>query len=737
MITDSDLNPRQREAVTSTEGPLLVIAGAGSGKTRTLVHRVAHLVQKGVMPESILLLTFTRRAAEEMIERASRLGDQRCRFVAGGTFHSFAYKVLRQYSKEIGFQNGFTVIDRGDTEDIIGSIISEVKERFKGVRLPKKSTIAEIISKANNLCKPIYHILRDFFPHFLDLNDLIEAVKESYEGYKVTHQIMDYDDLLIRFLALLKDRFDIKSNLSQCYRYIMVDEYQDTNKIQAQIIVYLGQDHRNVMVVGDDSQAIYAFRGANYKNMFEFKNYFPDAKVIKLEENYRSTQHILNFTNAIMEKAVNTYTKCLFTQRKGGILPRLVDTLTELGQAIFVADCIERLLKMGIPPDEIAVLFRAAYHSFELEAELTRRKIPYVKYGGFKFLESAHIKDILGFFRAYLNPEDPMALSRVLMMHKQIGPSRLKKILAWLKEGKRSLSEIGGYSEGKGKAEAIRTELGRLGELFKDLESLNLDPKKAVLRVLDYYTPILTERFDDYPRRQREIEELVPMAERYPDLASFLADLVLDPPNGNLVQEEGIRSVTLSTIHSAKGLEWSYVFIIWVAEGRFPSFRAYKDPEELEEERRLLYVAATRAKEDLILTYPSEDARELNIYGQSYSSGTETLSSFLLGLSEGVVERVRFKKGLPFKIYHPDGERQGPFGEGVHQEKRISSQVEEKGSFEGLLEDPGLKKGDKVRHQAFGVGVVSKGPMDDKVEVLFAQYGKKLLHLKYTRLERL
>lgn len=734
MDLNLELNPKQREAVTTIEGPLLIIAGAGSGKTRTLVYRVAYLVEKGIPPENILLLTFTRRAAEEMLERASTLSDQRCRFVAGGTFHSFAYKVLREYSTQAGFEKGFTVIDRGDTEDIIQSIVTEVKDQIKGVRLPKKSTLAEIISKMHNLGKPIYHILREYFPQFLELTDVIEKIYSHYDSYKKNHSVMDYDDLLLRLKDLLNSNAEIRSLLSERHKFIMVDEYQDTNKIQADIVIELGKDHRNVMVVGDDSQAIYAFRGANYKNMFEFRHYFPDAKIIKLEENYRSTQYILDFTNAIMARATNTYTKCLFTKREGGLVPRLVDTRTEPGQAVFVTDCIESLLSQGVPACEIAVLFRAAYHSFELEAELTRRGLPYVKYGGFKFLESAHIKDVLSFFRLLMNPEDPIALHRVLMMLKNIGPTRIKRIQEWMSHEKRPLSEIGQWQDRKGKGGGVVPELERLGWLFRELESLQMDPGKAVLRVMEYYLPILSSRFDDYPRREREIEELVPMAERYQDIASFLADLVIDPPNGNLGNQREHDAITLSTIHSAKGLEWSYVFIIWVAEGRFPSFKSYKDPEELEEERRLLYVAATRAKEDLILTYPGEAARELSFYGPVYRSGSDTLSSFLLGLPEKVIKRLEYRQGASLKVFQVKEKTIGR-PKGVEDRQEESKEVFPK--QEEVEAHEKFRKGDKVRHPAFGVGVVLKPPRDEKIEVLFSQYGRKLLHLKYTSLERL
>lgn len=698
------------------------------------MYRVAYLVEMGVVPESILLLTFTRRAAEEMLERASQLMDQRCRSVAGGTFHSFAYKVLRQYSQMVGFEGGFSVIDRGDTEDIIQSVISEMKDQLKNIRMPRKGTISEIISKARNLDKPIGNVLTNHFPHFANLEHIIVSIATNYNAYKSTHKLMDYDDLLLYFVKMLRERPDIREILSSHYRYVMVDEYQDTNKIQAEIIRYLCESHRNVMVVGDDSQAIYAFRGANYKNMFEFQEYFPEAKIIKLEENYRSTQHILNFTNAIMARAINTYTKCLFTKRVGGIVPRLVDTGTEPEQAIFVCDSIQYLMERGVPPWEIAVLFRASYHSFELEAELTRRRVPYVKYGGFKFLESAHIKDLLSFFRALLNPEDPIALGRVLMMVKNVGPTRVKKIQEWLKATKTPITLIAQWEEAqKARLKDLREELESLGNLFQELETLVSSPDRAVERVLDYYLPVLKEKYDDYPKRQRELQELIPMAERYNDVASFISDLILDPPNGNLGNVRESEAITLSTVHSAKGLEWAYVFIIWVAEGRFPSSMCLNDPEELEEERRLLYVAATRAKDDLILTYPSEDARKVYGFEERYYMGkTDGLSSFLLGLSGDVVHTIRFRKGSRDNVslaFEP------PKRSVAQKKPRVEARQEFK---EDKAPEAGdFRPGEKVKHPAFGVGIVSKAPKDDKLEVLFARYGKKLLHLKYSNLEKI
>ncbi|MCU0596617.1 MAG: ATP-dependent helicase, partial [Desulfobacterota bacterium] len=408
------LNPAQLQAVTCLEGPLLVIAGAGSGKTRTLVYRVARLVESGVSPESILLLTFTRKASGEMLERAAGLADERCRFVSGGTFHSLAHRVLRSYAGLLGFENTFTVLDRSDMEEAIQSLLQEMPIDKGAGRFPKRATLANILSKAANLECGVEVLMEDEYSQFLDHVVQIRKLKAAYKEYKKENQLMDYDDLILLFRQLLAEREEIRTLLGGQYRYLMVDEYQDTNAIQADIVKWLAFSHRNVMVVGDDAQSIYSFRGANYKNMFEFPKLFADTKIIRLEQNYRSTQPILNLTNALMEQARDKYTKCLFTERQGGARPTVVDSRTEPEQAMFVCRVIKEQLHQGRTLKDMAVLFRAAYHSFELEVELARQGIPFVKYGGFKFMESAHIKDLLAHLRVITNRDDSVSWGRIL-----------------------------------------------------------------------------------------------------------------------------------------------------------------------------------------------------------------------------------------------------------------------------------------------------------------------------------
>jgi DNA helicase II / ATP-dependent DNA helicase PcrA len=349
------LNAAQLQAVTCHEGPLLVIAGAGSGKTRTLVYRVARLVESGVSPENILLLTFTRKASGEMLERAAGLADERCRFVSGGTFHSLAHRVLRRYATLLGFENTFTVLDRSDMEEAIQSLLYEMHVDKAAVRFPKRATLANILSKAANLECSVDSLMEEEYSQFLEHISQVKKLNEAYRNYKRENQLMDYDDLIVLFRQILAEREEIRTLLSGQYRYVMVDEYQDTNAIQADIVKWLAFGHRNVMVVGDDAQSIYSFRGANYKNMFEFPKLFTDTRIIRLEQNYRSTQPILNLTNALMEQAEEKYTKCLFTERQGGARPTVVDARTEPEQAMFVCRAIKEQLHQGRTLKDVAV----------------------------------------------------------------------------------------------------------------------------------------------------------------------------------------------------------------------------------------------------------------------------------------------------------------------------------------------------------------------------------------------
>ncbi|MFW6146822.1 MAG: ATP-dependent helicase [Thermodesulfobacteriota bacterium] len=709
------LNESQYSAVTAPDGPILVIAGAGSGKTRTLVYRVAWLVEGGIPPHEILLLTFTRKAAREMLDRAASMTDQRCREVSGGTFHSLARQVLRRDAQRVGLASNFTIMDRSDMEEAAHALIPEVDGENSPIRLPKSATISTILSKAANMERSVEDIMEAEYPQFLPVLARIERLQEIYRDYKRKNNLMDYDDLIIFLRLLLQEDEQVRTELGTRYRYIMVDEYQDTNAIQADIVRYLGSLHKNVMVVGDDSQSIYSFRGANFRNMFEFPVHFPDARIIKLEKNYRSTQPILTLTNALMEQAKEKYTKCLYATREGTEVPLSVNAGTERDQAAYVGRSIEALVDEGRKLRDIAVLFRASYHSFELELELTRRNIPFVKYGGFKFIESAHIKDLLAHLRVVANKTDILSWGRLLRLLKNIGPAKSHAIIDWMRQEGISPARVNEWP-GIGKE---KQALDRLAMLLAALSTPKLAPETGVDLAIDYYVPFLKERFDDYPRRQQELEQLTTMATRYKTLRSFLDDISLEPPASPADVRPIDKSdyLTLSTIHSAKGLEWEAVFIIWLVDGKFPSAKSFAHMDNLEEELRLLYVAATRAKDKLIMTYPGHELLQWTGAGRRNSQGEA--SSFIRALPPDVIEHRPFLR-LSMHSY-ADSSRPNPIARSIDSDE----------------ESKELRPGDKVNHPAFGVGVIARFEGDDKVEVIFRDTGTKLLHLGYTTLDKI
>ncbi len=629
-----ELNEAQYQAATTVEGPLLIIAGAGTGKTRTLVFRVAHLVDIGVDPRSILLLTFTRRAAEEMLRRASLLIDNRCSHVAGGTFHSFANLVLREFGRRIDLPPSFTIMDRSDSEDVIQLLRTECGLNQKDKRFPRKQTVAEIISMAVNKQTTLPELIDKEYPHLYDSLDDLVRVNELYAGYKSAKTLLDYDDLLTKLKDLLLDHPEVSRRLSQTYRFIMVDEYQDTNPLQAKIIRLLAADHDNVAVVGDDAQSIYSFRGADFRNIMDFPESFPGTRIIKLEENYRSTQPVLNLTNEIIERAHERYEKKLYTRKADGETPVLVQAESEQLQSRFVCQKILELREEGVPLWDIAVLFRSSFHSFDLELELARHNIPFIKRGGFQFMETTHIKDLLAHLRVLANPQDAISWNRVLLLLDGIGAQMSQKITRWVLEGNYPVDRLRSF-DAKGKvAHGLKT----LAQVLQGA-SEPLHPVEQIQYLMQYYVPILKRNHpDDHPKRLRDLEHFQGITERYRSLERLLSDMALEPPNdsvaGVLAVDPDEGPLVLSTIHSAKGLEWHSVFIIWALEGRFPSFYNINSEEELEEERRLLYVAATRAKENLFITYP------IKIFDRGLRMVLSRPSQFLENISENFLQPV-------------------------------------------------------------------------------------------------
>jgi DNA helicase-2/ATP-dependent DNA helicase PcrA len=721
-LSRQDLNRAQFEAVTHLEGPLLVVAGAGSGKTRTLVFRVAHLLEQGILPENILLLTFTRRAAQEMLWRASILLDESCQDVAGGTFHAMANMLLRRYGYHIGFMPNFTILDRSDAEGIINILKSSLSLAGAGKRFPSKRIILNMISKAVNRSLDLESLLYDEYGHLEEFLSDIILLRDHYENFKFEHGLMDYDDLLVNLKRVLQENLQVRQEVSQRFQYIMVDEYQDTNAIQAEIVRLMAASHNNVMAVGDDSQSIYSFRGADFRNIMDFPRIFLNTRIIKLEENYRSTQPILSMTNAIIEKAEEKYTKTLFTKVEGGSRPELYNAVDAGAEAIYVVERIEELRKEGLLLKDMAVLFRSGFHSYKLEIELASRGISFEKRGGLKLTESAHVKDIISYFRILVNEQDHLSWNRVLLLLDKVGPKTAEKILAFLKASEDPIGALAAYHAAPG----WRKGLVELSAVLKSLKDPALMPVDQFETLIGYYQPIF-ERiyYDDYPKRSRDIEQLKTIIAEYDSLAVFVDDTALEPPD-TTVLEDTVDKLVLSTVHSAKGLEWNTVFIISLAEGKFPVSQALQG-EQWEEERRLLYVAATRAKRRLYMTYP----REVMSADRQFSRAR--LTPFLAEISPGLYISSGRAIGMG-----------GSFGDTIsgysystssRRGRSLSAASLDQKSKALLKNVSTLCQGQAVQHPFFGRGIIDKVTGERTVEVVFDRHGRKTLHLDYAKLE--
>lgn len=585
------LNKNQRQAVDSFDGSFLVIAGAGTGKTRVLEYRALSLVKKGVDPRSILLLTFTRRAAAEMLKRASR-HDPRLNAIAGGTFHSFALQLLKKYHQLLGLSANFAVIDQADSESLIGKIITDLNFSQKK-HLPKKRTIVDVISQSINKGQPIATILEKEYEHLLEWAERLELVKRQFSRYKLERNLVDYDDLLVYLYLLLKNQPAVRDRLGEKYRFIMVDEYQDTNKLQANVVYEFGKIHQNILVVGDEMQSIYGFRGANFGNMIDFPKIFAKTTKITLEENYRSTQEILDLANAVLDQVEGPVYKKYLRSVRNGQKPVYRQFVSAQKEAEWIAAQILKLNREdNIVLKQIAVLFRAAYQSAALEIELASRGLPFKKFGGIRFIETAHIKDVLSHLKVIENPQDDLSWRRILMLIEGVGEKTADRLTVGIAENQAAV-----LSEGR---------FAGLQKLLKNISQTSLRPAQQVAEIVDYYLPILRRNYDDYPQREGDLRALIEIALGYEKTGKMLADFALEPPEKSATAFFDKKSeedfLTLSTIHSAKGLEWQAVFIIQLQEGKFPMPQALNSAEDIEEERRLFYVAVTRAKEKLFLT---------------------------------------------------------------------------------------------------------------------------------------
>ena len=600
------LNPAQVEAVTHKDGPLLVVAGAGTGKTRTLAYRVAHLVSRGTSPDRILLLTFTRRAAEEMLRRAAMaVSDQMISTrVWGGTFHAMANRLLRLYGKSAGLPSDFTIMDRADSEDLLNVVRNDLGLARTGKRFPRKGTCMDIYSRRINGDDELGAVLKRYFPWCDMWQDELKVLFRQYVERKQERSVLDYDDLLLYWYHMLQVD-SIAVLMSNRFDHILVDEYQDTNRIQARILQGMRRTNTNITVVGDDAQSIYSFRSATVKNMMDFPSQFSGARIVTLEQNYRSVQPVLETTNRIICQARERYSKELWSDRKEGQRPQIITCFDENNQD---EEVIRRVLdhyEQGIPLRKQAVLFRAASNSASLELALTRRNIPFRKYGGLRFLETAHVKDLISILRILENPRDEIAWFRVLQLLSGVGPRTAASVFAHVRENGFDPRSIASFQAPSG----ARSDLASLAQLVVDL-SVGEEPSLAVQfdRVSKFYLPLLENNYEDPVPRRNDIEHLAQIALRYPSRRQFLAELVLDPPmsTGDFAGPPVLDEdwLVLSTIHSAKGLEWDAVYLIAAADGCLPSDLATGNDDEIEEELRLTYVAMTRARDFLYVLWP-------------------------------------------------------------------------------------------------------------------------------------
>jgi len=619
----NELNEQQFAAVTAPPGPSLVIAGAGSGKTRTLTYRVAYLLEQGIPADRILLLTFTNKAAREMMRRVADLLGQELPSLWGGTFHSIGNRVLRQHAPLLGYQRDFSILDREDSKHLIATCIAESDFDVKATRFPKGEVLTEIFSLTVNTGKCVAEVVNEQYGQFAHLADRIEEIRKRFETRKRASNVMDFDDLLFIWLRLLQDHAEVREQFQRRFQFILVDEYQDTNKLQSDLIDVLAARHHNLMVVGDDAQSIYAWRGANFQNILQFPQRYPEAVIYKIETNYRSTPEILNVANAAIGANTQQFSKVLTPARKSGIRPVLAICSDAGEQAAFVAQRALELREEGIALDQMAVLYRSHFHALELQLELTRRNIPFTITSGIRFFEQAHIKDVTAYLKFASNPRDELAFKRIVQLLPGVGGKAAQKLWQCFSDSEGSHASAG--SDGQQEESLIARRLqacagivskkstvawAQLVATVSQLESKEIagNATRMIGLVLEAgYEDYLVEAYANHRSRLEELEELAVFARQFPNVHEFLSQLALlssveaedaQPANSD---DERFR---LSTIHQAKGLEFDVVFVVMLCDGLFPSSRSLEHKDDEEEERRLFYVAITRARNELYLSYP-------------------------------------------------------------------------------------------------------------------------------------
>jgi DNA helicase-2/ATP-dependent DNA helicase PcrA len=641
-----ELNEQQLQAVTAPPGPSLVIAGAGSGKTRTLTYRVAYLLEQGIPPERVLLLTFTNKAAREMMRRVTDLLGTPLEQLWGGTFHSIGHRILRRQADLLGYKRDFSIMDRDDSEDLVSASLGGSGIDIKATRFPRPALLADIFSFAANTQRPIAAVVDEQYRHFAELAGEIARVHDLYQQRKRAINALDFDDLLVLWLRLLQDHEPVRENFQRRFQFILVDEYQDTNKLQSDIIDLLAARHHNLMVVGDDAQSIYAWRGANYHNILKFPDRYPEAKIYRIETNYRSTPEILQAANAAIAPNTGQFAKHLVPARKAGVKPGLVTCQDSAQQARFVAQRALELRDEGIELRHMAVLYRSHFHALELQVELTRRNIPFAITSGLRFFEQAHIKDVAAYLRFVVNPRDELAFKRLAQMMPGIGAKGADKLWQTFIAGQ---PQAPAPSLLAARLQLCAAQVPKKAKVswaqflatIAQLEAPEVRPSASRMLKLVIeaeYQDYLKATYTNHRQRLEDVQQLAVHARDFASPEDFLAELSLmtnveagEDAAGAARDDEKLR---LSTIHQAKGLEFEVVFIIMLCDGLFPTVRATESHDTLEEERRLLYVAITRARNELYLSYP--------IWRASYggTAGTQHPSRFLADIPAELLEEV-------------------------------------------------------------------------------------------------
>lgn len=650
----AELNPQQLAAVTAPPGPALVLAGAGAGKTRTLVYRVAWLIEQGVAPERILLLTFTNKAAREMMRRVADLLGRELGGLWGGTFHAIGHRILRRHAELLGYRRDFTILDREDARDLMNACLGEAEIDVKATRFPKADVLCDLLSLAVNTAQPLARVIERYYPYFAALTEPICDLARRYTERKRIGNMLDFDDLLVLWLRLLQEHAPVRELYQRRFQHVLVDEYQDTNQLQSDLVDLLVAPHQNLMAVGDDAQSIYSWRGANFRNILLFPERHPGAAIYRIETNYRSTPEILHLANAAIAANVHQHKKELRPVRRSGARPALVACGDAHVQAAFVAQRVLELREEGLALDRMAVLYRSHFHALELQLELTRRNIPFSITSGIRFFEQAHVKDVAAWLKLACNPRDEMAFKRLVKLLPGIGPKAADKLWAaytarnlppppvstpaatevsvdelWNPEGPSALSATAPASAASAPSppptpvvapalEALADQVPKKArtawaQFTATMAQVETPPVRAaaadMIRVVleAGYSEYLETTYANARARLEDLEQLAEFARQFATPEEFLAQLALltnveAEAEGTPAQEQ--ERLRLSTIHQAKGLEFDVVFVIMLCEGLFPSARSLEDPESEEEERRLFYVAVTRARDELYLTYP-------------------------------------------------------------------------------------------------------------------------------------